>query len=103
MGNLLEVPDMKQQHGRELTAPEMVQMLDEFVNEHDSPEARREFAEQVVFRTHRTLQQSIMRFILATLELWADPKTDHDLRNEATVKLARKFLEAVPDRHLPLV
>lgn len=93
----------KTQHGRDLTPEEMAQMLDEFVNGHDDDESRKAFAEQVTLRTHRTLQQNIMRLFVATLEAWAE--APYDLRNESTVALAKKFLATGDkyDRHLPYV
>lgn len=95
---------MKTQHGRDLTGAEMAQMLDEFVNSSGSDEIP-EFVEQVC-RTHRTLQQGMMRLFLACIEAWAGDKGGHDLRNEATVRLCRRIVEATGDkydRHLPLI
>jgi uncharacterized protein (DUF2225 family) len=98
---------MKTQHGRDLEPAEMAQMLDEFVNGHHGKKDIEEFVEQIVYRTHRTLQQSIMRYIVALLEKYATLEPDrYDARNESTVKLAKKMVEATGDqydRHLPLI
>ena len=96
---------MKTQHGRDLTGAEMAQMLDEFVNG-GGTEQTAAFVEQVTGRTHRTLQQKIMGLFVATIEAWAEDKFGHDLRNEATVKLAKKIVAATGDKYdrfLPLV
>lgn len=95
----------KIQHGRDLTGAELAQMIDEFVNCHDRKGVE-EFVEQVTCRTHRTLQQKIMGLFVATIDAWAEDKGGHDLRNEATVKLAKKIIAATGDkydRYLPLI
>lgn len=57
-----------------------------------------------VCHTHRTLQQSKMRLVVAMLREWAamDKNGWHDLRNEATVKLATKLLAGVKEDDLVL-
>ena len=57
---------------------------------------------------HRTLQQGMMRLFTACIEKWAEQadKGQYDLRNEATVKLCKKIVEATGDKYdrgLPLV
>jgi hypothetical protein len=98
---------MKKQHGRELTPAEMAEMLDEFVNSHNYDEDRKAFVEKVVFSTHRTLQQGIMRYVVALIEKYATlTEGEFDGRNEHTVKLAKKFVEGTGDqydRYLPTV
>jgi len=87
----------KNQHGRDLTGVEMAQMMDEWVNSHRGEDLK-EFADQIVNRTHRTLQQGIMGAFIAVIEKWA--ATEHfDGRNEATVKLAKKIVEATGDKY----
>lgn len=57
-------------------------------------------------KEHRTLQQGVTRLFVAWLEMLAETKDDRfDLRNEASVILARKFVERLDEgeRHLPLV
>lgn len=53
---------------------------------------------------HRSLQQSLVRVFVAMLEELAKQET-WDLRNEASVKLAKKFVERfdITERYLPLV
>jgi hypothetical protein len=99
---------MKTQHGRDLTGEEMAQMLDEFCNGLDRREVPK-FVEQVTLRTHRTLQQKIMGLIVPLLEAWAEQAKSpgrFDARNEATVKLAKKMIDATGDKYdraLPLI
>lgn len=98
---------MKTQHGRDLTPEEMAEMLDEFVNCHNSTADRETFVEKVVFGTHRTLQASIMRYFVALVEKYATLTSGQfDGRNEAVVKLAKKFVEGSGDkydRNLPYI
>jgi hypothetical protein len=63
------------------------------------------FVEELTCRTHRTLQQSVMRLMVACIEAWAASK-NRDLRNEATVKLCQRIVELTGDtyeRHLPRI
>ena len=95
---------MKTQHGRDLTGEELAQMVDEFCNGADDKHYT-QFTEQVITRTHRTLQQKIMGLMVRTIEAWADT-LHYDARNEATVELARKIVKATGDkydRYLPLI
>lgn len=88
---------MKIQHGRDLTGYELAQIVDEFCNGAGNKEYA-EFTEQVITRTHRTLQQKIMRLMVLTIEAWANA-LDYDARNEATVELARKIVKATGDKY----
>jgi hypothetical protein len=93
------------QHGRELTGAQMAQMLEEWANGCGHADVA-EFTEQLTGRTHRTLQQKVMGAFVAAIESWAKDENGHDLRNEATVNLAKKFVAATGDkydRYLPLV
>ena len=58
-------------------------------------EMREAMADQMVLRTHRTLQQSSMSLFLGLCQKWADADSDgiYDLRNEATVKLATAIMK----------
>jgi hypothetical protein len=88
----------KTQHGRELTAVEMAQMLEEWANAAHQKEDKEKFAEQLVHRTHRTLQQGCMGVFVACIEKWA--ATEHfDGRNEATVRLCQKIVAATGDKY----
>jgi hypothetical protein len=77
------------------------------VNGHNDDGDRAAFTDQVVYKTHRTLQQSIMRYFVALVEKYAAlPSDRYDQRNEATVMLAKKFVGATGDkydRHLPYI
>lgn len=81
-------------------AGEAVQNLTNFVNKYTCPE--KVFA-RLMMNEHRTLQQSTMRLFMATIEEWS--KQEHyDLRNEQTIKICKKIMEALGDeRHLPLI
>ena len=93
-------------HGRTLSPEQMARLLDEFVNGHGEREWK-EVAKEITTRVHRTLQQRIMGLFIATIESWAAKTPDqYDLRNEATVKLAKKIIDATGDkydRHLPCI
>lgn len=54
------------------------------------------FAEQLCHNEHRTLQQSAMRAIFTCPSIWAQDARNNnfDLRNEATVKWARKVMDS---------
>jgi hypothetical protein len=64
-----------------------------------------EFATVVAERTHRTLQQSFFRAIMACVKKWDERNKEgwFDLRNEATVKASSKIKEALKDDYFPLV
>lgn len=92
-------------HGRDLTGEDMARLLDEWANANRNTEEVAKFADTIVNRTHRTLQQSIMGAFVACIEKWAETP-NFDLRNEATVKLAKKLVEGTGDkydRHLPYI
>lgn len=84
-------------HGRDLTGAELAQLVDEFVNSGKKEEVEA-FADHIVNRTHRTLQQRIMGLFVATIEKWAAVPS-FDARNEATVKLCKKIVEATGDKY----
>lgn len=89
----------KTDHGRDLTATEMAQMLDEYINSANEGRDFAQFAEQITCRTHRTLQQKIMSLFLRTIEAWVEDKGGHDARNAATVALAKKIVAATGDKY----
>jgi len=85
-------------HGRDLSAEEMVRLLDEWANANNDKDKLGKFATHLVNGVHRTLQQSIMRLFVRCIEEWAS--TSHfDVRNEATVALARKIVAATGDKY----
>ena len=95
-------------HGRDLTGRQIAELLEEFVNAHSRDSEADEFVAYITDNMHRTLQQSFMKVILNLLERWkvASLTGRFDLRNEATVKLAQKMLDATGDRYdrpLPLI
>lgn len=61
----------------------------------------KEFAQQFS-KSHRTIQQNYTRMCIAWLEELAEQK-NYDLRNEASVKLAKEFVEKVKERGLPYI
>lgn len=66
----------------------------------------RKAVEGICYRTHRTLQQGIMRLFLETIREWAEAYDtgQYDARNEATVKLSRKIVDAIEgDDYLPFI
>lgn len=56
---------------------------------------------QTVAQSHRTLQQSVMRLFIKTIEEIS--KQPIDLRNEQAVELAKKITEVAKDYTLPLI
>jgi hypothetical protein len=93
----------KTDHGRNLTGAEMAMMLDEFCNTlGNNDEKLDEFVTQVTRRTHRTLQQKIMGLFVKTIESWSEVAANpnlYDARNEATIKLAKKIVDATGDKY----
>ena len=83
-------------HGRNLTGEELATLLDEFANSKEREEIE-EFTEHLTRRVHRTLQQKIMGMFVAAIEKWAE--SPFDARNEATVKLCKKIVEATGDKY----
>lgn len=79
----------------------MANLIGDFVNSMDD-EPSQECAE-ILSRMHRTLQQNAMRFFMWFVEKMA--KNQDDMRNEASVRLAKRILSEIPDheRHLPNV
>ena len=88
-----------------LSAKELAEELSNFVNGAGSSEFT-EFALHVTHNTHRTLQQQEMRLFLIVIAHWAGLVDGlYDLRNEATVKLAKRICATFDkyDRALPLI
>lgn len=59
---------------------------------------------EAIARTHPTLQQSFMRLAFEFIKIQS-AKTNYDLRNEASVKLSKIILDAVPyeDQRIPMI
>jgi hypothetical protein len=68
----------------------------DFVNNYTADEEG--FVNQLVNCTHRTLQQSAFKVMFMCIKAWSE-KTEgqYDLRNEDTVKMSKKMVEAVKD------
>ena len=85
----------------------VVKVLADYVNRFDHD--HKEFAEELS-RQHRTLQQGATRLFMDWMKSVYDKDIDstgqsHDLRNEATVKLARKMFDTLEanDFYLPCI
>jgi hypothetical protein len=93
-------------HGRNLSPEQLARIVDEFVNGADDREFNA-FAEYLTQRVHRTLQQKVMGLFVRCIERWAGLDSDQfDLRNQATVELCKKIVQATGDkydRYLPLI
>jgi len=80
----------------------LAEQFSRFVNGH-SGSSYQQVAE-ILLRDHRTLQQSMMRFCMVFIEGMArKEETQTDLRNEASVVMAKRIVEACSDLTLPLV
>jgi hypothetical protein len=80
--------------------------LSDLLNTFDAVAISEGFVEELTCRTHRTLQQGVMRdLIINLIKAWAEMGDEgrHDLRNEATVKLCQKILPAVEEEYFPYV
>lgn len=86
-------------------AEEVVKTLSDFVNCHSTPD----FAEVIKLMSweHRTLQQQMTQVCVMWLKHLAtlEENDGYDLRNEASVKLAKRLLSEVEenDLYLPLI
>lgn len=74
-------------------AKEFAEKLSKFVNNYGCP--MKELAQEVL-NDHRTLQQTTMRLFMTVIEEWSKQE-QYDLRNEQTIKLSKKIMEAVGD------
>jgi len=94
------------EHRDKEAGEDFADVFDKFVNV--MGEDRQAYAIKKMTRCHRTLQQSFTRFMVAWFEELAtmgESAGTTDLRNEATMRLAKSFVENVPveDRALPTV
>lgn len=91
-------------HKRRMEAREAIRALTSYVNSYS---ADLKFLVEELSREHRTLQQCVTGFMLAWLNHLASLQNsyDWDLRNEASVKIAKAIKKAVPDieYRLPLI
>jgi len=72
---------------------EVVNYLSHFVNNFNCPV---EEVTNLIMMEHRTLQQNLMRLIMKLIEKWSQQEY-YDLRNEGTIKLCKRIMEAVKD------
>ena len=86
------------------SAEDVVKALSDFVNCHSTPD----FAEviKLMSREHRTLQQQMTQVCVLWLKHLATlDEPGYDLRNEASVRLAKRLLSEVEENnlYLPLI
>jgi len=75
---------------------QVVRVISDFCNRMGGQEDIEKFVE-FMDREHRTLQQGFTRVLVAWIRHLASLKENwYDLRNEASVKLAKKIMESVP-------
>jgi dGTP triphosphohydrolase len=103
--NAQETKDYIERHQREVEQEEkgfeFADLFSQLVN--SSSRKTRDAAIGKMLRDHRTLQQGMMRFVMDYIEGMAE-KQHFDLRNEASVKLAKAIMELPSDiRSLPLI
>lgn len=79
-------------------AKEVAENLVEFVNAYGVDTDT--FADEIC-RSHKTLQQSIMRLFMATIKKLLTVSVDGRIEN--TVELAKKITETVGDYSLPFI
>jgi len=81
---------------------EAVQSVSHIVNAYGNEEV--DFFVKQMSRQHRTLQQAFTRICQAWfLHLASLEESHYDLRNEASVELAKKIKVTLENNHLPLI
>jgi hypothetical protein len=82
----------------------LADQLADFMN-HNGYQDTDAFVNQIVHRTHRTLQQEIFGLFVALCEEWAkqDGPGQYDLRNEATIAGAKKVTDVLKNHPLPFI
>ena len=78
---------------------EMAEQLANFVNTFGSD--RTEACARAMVHQHRTLQQSMTRLFVRFMELQAQ-EDDYDLRNQASIRFARKLVKLMEDEQIGL-
>lgn len=94
------------EHRSKEAGEEFASTFDTFVNVMDDD--RKAYAIKAMARSHRTIQQSFTRMAVAWLEELAargESAATTDLRNEASMRLGKAFVDNVPEevRALPFV
>ena len=77
----------------------LAKTLDHIFNDFGSDRTAKECAEYLATRTHRTIQQSIVRGIFIFLRKLASIEY-YDDRNEASVKAAKVAIKAIDDARI---
>jgi len=91
---------MSQEYKEEQAGQEFAREFSSFVNNMSG--GPRKVAVAQLLRDHRTLQQGHMRFVMQFVEGMAEQNSD--LRNEASVNLAKAIMEIDPQvRALPKI
>lgn len=96
----------RREDDEEQEAQRIARDLTKFLNVMGNDEQRIALIVSELGREHRTLQQKVTALAVGWLEHLAElPEGRYDLRNEASVKLARKLLAGTDkyDRGLPLI
>lgn len=87
------------------TGKEMAKLFADFVNiMDDSP--KKEFAENICYNTHRTLQQDVFAAFLECVKLWSTMYENemYDLRNEQTCKMSNDIVKLFENNlYLPTI
>jgi hypothetical protein len=92
--------DLRREQAQQREGEEFAQAFSRFVN--DSRRKPKAAAIDKMLREHRTLQQGMMRFVMDYIEAMSEQQTD--LRNEASVKLAKAIMELPSNvRALPYI
>jgi hypothetical protein len=90
---------LSNKHGKDFTGVEIAELLCQFAT--GAPTAQQEaFTDRLTRQEHRTIQQKAMGLIVTALESWAMcfDLGRFDLRNEGTVRLAKKMIVATGDK-----
>ena len=97
--NLLDIINMVIEGSREYKA---AQELERALNDYSWNPKR--FAESTRYY-HRTLQQELMRTIVAIIQMVGDESYGTDLRNQASHELCRKIIDSgvLDDCYLPFI
>lgn len=82
---------------------EVVQTMSDFVNTFDTNRKNKVFCEEML-KQHRTLQQSFTGLCLEWIKTCSELQ-HYDLRNEASVKISQKIMDALKEdgTYLPMV
>ena len=78
---------------------EMAEQLAQFTNSFDNG-CQQAFAEGML-RQHRTLQQNVVRMFMSYMDMLAE-QDDYDLRNQASIRLAKRIKRLMDDEHVTL-